>query len=122
MIQGFAIAGKDRHFYPAMAVMSANNDVEVSSDFVPEPVAVRYAWATHPFGTLVGAGSRGLPAAPFRTDDWPWRDTPVGERNSPDVAAHSRWMNEQRDQAKAWACQRAIQQARAVLERLEAEK
>jgi len=116
-IEGFAVAGEDRHFYPAKAFMASARTVKVWSDFVPNPVAVRYAWATHPFGTLVGAGSSGLAAAPFRTDDWQWRDAPVADRGSPEHAAHGKWLKEQRDQADRWARERALQEAKAVLER-----
>ena len=45
------------------------NKVEVWSDEVAEPVAVRYAWADNPVCNLYSA--EGLPATPFRTDDWP---------------------------------------------------
>jgi sialate O-acetylesterase len=44
-------------------------DVVVSSPAVPHPVAVRYAWAQNPDANLINAA--GLPAAPFRSDDWP---------------------------------------------------
>ncbi|HUU91995.1 MAG TPA: sialate O-acetylesterase [Phycisphaerae bacterium] len=116
-IEGFAVAGEDRHFYPAQAFMASAETVKVWSDFVPNPVAVRYAWATHPFGTLVGAGSSGLPTAPFRTDDWPWQDAPVADRGSPEHAAYGKWLKEQGDQADRWARERALQEAKAVLER-----
>ena len=43
--------------------------VEVWSDEVSDPVAVRYAWADNPVCNLYSA--EGLPATPFRTDDWP---------------------------------------------------
>ena len=46
------------------------DSVVVSSPDVPEPAAVRYAWAANPEGAnLVNA--EGLPASLFRTDDWP---------------------------------------------------
>jgi len=41
----------------------------VSSPQVSDPVAVRYAWADNPTCNL--AGANGLPAVPFRTDDFP---------------------------------------------------
>jgi len=41
----------------------------VSSDQAPTPVAVRYAWQNSPECNLYN--KEGLPAAPFRTDDWP---------------------------------------------------
>ncbi len=46
--------------------------VVVSSPSVPEPVAARYAWQANPLATLFNAA--GLPAAPFRTDDWAFSD------------------------------------------------
>jgi sialate O-acetylesterase len=65
----FAIAGKDRVFHHAQAHLERDR-VIVWSDEVPDPVAVRYAWATNPArANLVNAA--GLPASPFRTDDWP---------------------------------------------------
>ena len=119
MIHGFAVAGAQRHFYPAKAYMASPNTVKVSSDLVPQPVAVRYAWATHPVGTLVGEGSSGLPAAPFRTDNWEWKDTPVTGRGTPADAEHRKWFAAQRQQAQQWARQRMIQEAKAVLDREE---
>jgi len=67
-IQGFAIAGADGHFYWADAVI-AGDEIIVHSDKVPAPRAVRYAWADNPACNLVNG--EGLPAPPFRTDDWP---------------------------------------------------
>ena len=117
-IEGFAIAGADRHFYPATALMTSSKEVTVSSDFVPEPVAVRYAWATHPFGTLVGAGGSGLAAAPFRTDDWEYKDTPHADRAAPEMAEYNKWRSEIARQADAWRKQRKIQEAKAILAEL----
>ena len=84
--------------------------MDVWSDFVAKPVAVRYAWATHPFGTLVGESSRGLPAAPFRTDDREWRDAPY-DRSSPEYREFDAWMREQREQAQQWLIKRKVQEA-----------
>jgi len=73
---GFVLAGADRKFVPARAVLGpaagpgqAGKTVIVSSERVPEPVAVRYAWADNPVYSLLN--DAGLPASPFRTDDWP---------------------------------------------------
>ena len=66
---GFAIAGDDRKWVWAKAQIDGN-DVLVSSDQVPNPVAVRYAWA-NAFSGLNFYNKEGLPAFPFRTDDWP---------------------------------------------------
>jgi sialate O-acetylesterase len=67
-LQGFAIAGADRHFQWATAIIEGDQ-VVVSSPTVPAPVAVRYAWGDSPKCNLVN--EEGLPASPFRTDDWP---------------------------------------------------
>jgi sialate O-acetylesterase len=66
-LKGFAIAGEDRQFVWAEAKIEGDT-VVVWSDKVAEPVAVRYAWAKHPICNLANAD--GLPAVPFRTDDW----------------------------------------------------
>jgi len=67
-LQGFAIAGADKKFVWADAVIKGKS-VVVSSPQVAEPVAVRYGWANNPVCTLVNG--KGLPASPFRTDQWP---------------------------------------------------
>lgn len=68
-VQQVAISGEDRHFIWAEAVIDGDTLV-VSSPVIPHPVAVRYAWARNPAGcNLIGRNN--LPAAPFRTDDWP---------------------------------------------------
>lgn len=67
--RGFAIAGDDKKFVWAKAKIVASNKVEVTSDQIAEPVAVRYAWADNPICNLYSRD--GLPVTPFRTDDWP---------------------------------------------------
>ncbi len=67
-LKGFAIAGSDKKFVWANAEIKGNK-VVVSSDQVAKPVAVRYAWANNPECNLYNGA--GLPASPFRTDDWP---------------------------------------------------
>jgi sialate O-acetylesterase len=67
--RGFTIAGSDHKFAWAKARIIAPNKVEVWSDEVSEPVAVRYAWANNPVCNLYS--DAGLPLTPFRTDDWP---------------------------------------------------
>jgi hypothetical protein len=69
-LRGFAIAGADRKFHWAQARIDGDgNSVVVSSADVLSPVAVRYAWADSPLCNLFNKD--GLPASPFRTDDWP---------------------------------------------------
>jgi sialate O-acetylesterase len=67
-LEWFEIAGPDRKFVPAVATIEGNSIV-VRSDSVPAPAAVRYAWANYPCGCNL-YNAAGLPAAPFRTDDW----------------------------------------------------
>lgn len=68
VIKGFAIAGADRKWVKAEAHIVGRDSVVVYSPDVPQPVAVRYAWADNPeFSLFNGLGH---PATPFRTDDW----------------------------------------------------
>ena len=67
-LREFAIAGEDRQFVPARAGIKADR-VVIWSREVTEPVAVRYAWTSDPQCNLYNR--EGLPASPFRTDDWP---------------------------------------------------
>lgn len=64
----FSIAGADRKWFWADAKIEGNSVVVESPD-VPKPVAARYAWQSNPLATLFNGA--GLPAVPFRTDDWP---------------------------------------------------
>jgi len=63
----FEIAGADKKFYPAKAVIKGSS-VNVSSEKVKNPVAVRYAFKDFVIGDLFG--NEGLPVSSFRTDDW----------------------------------------------------
>lgn len=67
-LKGFAIAGEDKKFVWADAHIKGKS-VLVSSPHIPKPVAVRYAWDGNPDCNLYNGA--GLPAVPFRTDDWP---------------------------------------------------
>jgi len=67
-LKGFAIAGTDHKFVWADARIEGDTVVVWSKD-VTHPVAVRYAWADSPECNLYNQA--GLPASPFRTDDWP---------------------------------------------------
>ena len=66
---GFTIAGADKKFVPAKAAIAKDGRIEVWSDAVPEPIAVRYAWADNPICNMYSGA--GLPLTPFRTDDFP---------------------------------------------------
>ncbi len=64
----FAVAADDRKWYWAEARIEGDS-VIVSAKEVTNPKAVRYAWQSNPLATLFNGA--GLPAVPFRTDDWP---------------------------------------------------
>jgi sialate O-acetylesterase len=68
MLKGFAVAGADRVWHWAEAKIDGSSII-VSSPEVSLPLAVRYAWADNPECNLTN--DSGLPASPFRTDDWP---------------------------------------------------
>jgi len=67
-LKGFAVAGEDKKSVWADAKIEGGK-VVVSSEQVAAPVSVRYAWADNPICNLYN--KEGLPASPFRTDDWP---------------------------------------------------
>jgi sialate O-acetylesterase len=67
-LKGFEIAGIDKVFYPATAIIKANK-VIVSSEKVQNPVAVHYGWADD--DTEINLFNKeNFPASPFRTDNW----------------------------------------------------
>lgn len=63
----FEVAGEDRKWVPAEARVRGTT-LAVSAESVPVPLAVRYAWRNSPDARLVNGD--GLPAAPFRSDNW----------------------------------------------------
>jgi len=68
-LKGFEVAGDDKKFYPAQAVVEAVRGLlSVSSDNVSVPVAVRYGYTDYIKGCLFDV--YGLPASSFRTDKW----------------------------------------------------
>ena len=67
-VKGFTIAGEDKKFYWAKATINGTT-VTVYIDKVPNPVAVRYAWADNPDNANL-YNQENLPAVPFRTDSW----------------------------------------------------
>jgi len=92
---GFAIAGKDRRFFPADvqwysdSVDNRNrpryqrNVLVLSSRFVPEPVHYRHAWARNPMSNIVN--SRGVPLATQRSDDWVLEETSIKQLELADL-------------------------------------
>jgi sialate O-acetylesterase len=69
-LNAFAVAGGDKVWHWADAEIQGDTIV-VSSKDVPKPLAVRYAWAMNPSKRNLLYNKEGLPASPFRTDDWP---------------------------------------------------
>ena len=67
-LKGFTLAGADRKFHHAKATIEGKT-VVITCDAVPKPLAVRFGWANYPVVNLFN--SVGLPASPFRTDDFP---------------------------------------------------
>ncbi|MEO8819410.1 MAG: sialate O-acetylesterase, partial [Ginsengibacter sp.] len=63
----FMIAGEDHHFFPAKATIE-DSTVMVSSPEVPHPTVVRMGFTNTAIPNLFNKA--GLPASPFRTDDW----------------------------------------------------
>ncbi|HKS35546.1 MAG TPA: sialate O-acetylesterase, partial [Verrucomicrobiae bacterium] len=72
-LRGFSLCGEDGKFVWANAEID-DDKVSVSSPLVARPVAVRYGWADYPVVNLFNRA--GLPASPFRTDDFPMITAP----------------------------------------------
>ena len=79
---GFAVCGEDRVWHLAKGKVLGAHQVELESEKVPAPVAVRYAWANNPICNL--ASQEGLPLTPFRTDDFEMTTKP----KSPEAPAN----------------------------------
>ena len=73
-VHGFIICGPDRAWKNATAKITGDDKVDVWNEDVPQPVAVRYAWADNPDANLYTKD--GLPVTPFRTDDFPLSTLP----------------------------------------------
>jgi sialate O-acetylesterase len=68
-VNGFAVAGPDKVFHYAKARQLAPDQIEVACEKVGQITAVRFLWADNP-GEINLYNSVGLPAEPFRTDNW----------------------------------------------------
>jgi sialate O-acetylesterase len=69
----FAVAGEDQVWHWADAEIQGNTVVVLSAE-VSRPVAVRYAWGMNPSRRNLLYNEEGIPASPFRSDDWPLFD------------------------------------------------
>ena len=67
-VKGFAVAGADKKFHWVSGKQDGDQIVLETGD-IKNPVAVRYGWADNPDDVNV-YNKEGLPANPFRTDDW----------------------------------------------------
>jgi sialate O-acetylesterase len=124
-MMGFAIAGKDRRFYPAEVQWYTDGSVDnrnqptyqhnilvLSSRFVPEPIHYRHAWARNPISNMVNGF--GVPLATQRSDDWILEETPVkvkdfDKKNSRQISNEIRKMLRQAD------IERRIKEAEATI-------
>jgi len=127
-MMGFAIAGKDRRFYPADVQWYTDGSVDnrnqpryqrnilvLSSPFVPEPVHFRHAWARNPISNIVNA--RGIPLATQRSDDWILEETPDKVDTAQDTS--SRYVaNQIRKMLRHADMERRIKEAEATLAEL----
>ncbi len=68
-ITNFAIAGEDKKFVWGQ-VKIENGKIIVWNDAIPNPIAVRYAWADNPENGQLLFNAESIPASPFRTDSW----------------------------------------------------
>jgi sialate O-acetylesterase len=114
--RGFVIAGDDRHFYPAkVRRLDKEHCLEVWSEHVPEPAAVRYGWSNYPDGNVIGLEH--LPAHPFRTDDWPLLEQPPYDKE-----AREQWnaqLSSLREKATSLVWQRKLRQTQSLISELE---
>jgi sialate O-acetylesterase len=142
---GFAIAGNDRHFYPAevnfysdgtkdsglgsMAKPARNrpdqvrNILVLSSSFVAEPVHYRYAWARNPMANIVNGQQ--IPLAAQRSDDWLLEETPEKVSIPPDMTedlAKRYAVGEIRKSLESADIERRIKEAEATIASLKAIK
>ena len=85
--RGLLIAGKDRRWHSAEVRPNVKERaLDVWSDLVEKPVAVRYAWANFPTGNL---GSRIAPVPAFRSDSWPYPKTENGRVDNKAMQQHT---------------------------------
>lgn len=85
-VEGFVICGEDRKWVWANAKIDGTS-VVVTSPQVPKPVAVRYGWQNNPICHLYNKD--GLPAGPFRTDDFPLTTLPARSTTKAESASES---------------------------------
>ncbi len=125
---GFAMAGKDRRFYPAEVNWFTDgtkgnrnkpqyqrNVLVLGSRFVPAPVHYRYAWARNPMGNIVN--NRGVPLPGQRSDDWLLEETPV-KLDGADENSKRQVANQLRKELKQADLERRVKEAEATIAEL----
>jgi sialate O-acetylesterase len=129
-LNGFAIAGEDRRFFPADVnwLMRVGDDGKsrpvrnvllLSSPFLKEPTHYRYAWARNPMGNI--ANNQQVPLPAQRSDDWILEETPLKIPPRPGMASSqlSRFqLNQNRKQMELDDTHRRILEAEAMIESL----
>lgn len=78
---GFSVCGEDKVWHFAKGRVLGNDKIEVRCDSVPNPIAVRYAWANNPVANVFS--KEGLPLTPFRTDDFELSTKPKPPESTP---------------------------------------
>ncbi|MFA5814208.1 MAG: sialate O-acetylesterase [Bacteroidales bacterium] len=122
-IEGFCIAGSDRHFFPAKTAYSKTKDekgqlvddkkrIEVRNNLTVDPVEVRYAWARNPLGNLVNAECPIIPVPLFRSDNWEYPEAPY---LTDEYAAHRANLKILRKQASELARARILREAEMIV-------
>ena len=126
-LDGFAMAGSDRRFFPAKADwLKAVDDkgkpvyhkkkIEIWNNLVADPVEVRYAWARNPLGNLVNSDARIIPVAPFRTDNWDYPEAPYSFE---ELDEHWKMIRSMQQRAQEIAGLRIIEEAKQALKKLQ---
>lgn len=129
---GFAIAGADRRFYPAVVdwftdgkrdsrnrLQYKRNMLVLSSPFVSAPRHYRYAWARNPMANIVNG--RGIPLATQRSDDWRLEETPIKlpVPEGMDASSARRWLSGRlRKELTLADTERRIREAEATIAEL----
>jgi sialate O-acetylesterase len=133
-LEGFAIAGADKHFYPAQVKFYVkgkdkhNRDqidrrrLVIWCDFVKDPASLRYAWARNPLANVSNWNhmERMIPLPCFRTDTWemPWGPECEALQGGLYKSKGRQLFNQLRKDSEAQTKKRKIEEAKLVLEKL----
>lgn len=125
-IEGFSIASKDRHFYPAYAkykVLSKSNNgkikydkttLEIYNPLLNNPIAVRYAWARNPIANLIS--DRFIPVPLFRSDNWDFPEAPYPLKKSKQWEEYQNEYKRKLQNAEDLVKIRKVKEAKFILE------